>query len=245
MPILVGIDGSDYHVLPGKSREVSYDVEFKNSFVSRLCKTEPTTNTQYFRGPVVLGGTLESTVMDGHIFIHNRQEAGVNEPILLTGYSRGATAAINIAKVLNRQKLDVIAMLLFDCVDRAGANPDPIPNNVKNVLHVMRTPESGSRGSFGHAGTEWAPPTVYQSMGFTCTHAAMGGVPYTVPPGQSQNEFIEEGFPDGKTNVTYAQDAQQAERVWTSVEPFLRKHGFPIPPFFPYTSCENMQTCAR
>lgn len=244
MPILVGIDGTDYHVLPGKSRDESYDAEFENSFVSRMCKREPTPNKQYFRGPLLLGGPLESIVTEGHTFIHNRQQAGVNEPILLTGYSRGATAAVNIAKVLDRQKLDVSAMLLFDCVDRAGANPDPIPNNVKNVLHVMRSPESGSRGSFGHAATEWAPPTLYKSAIFTCTHGGMGGVPWTVPAGQSPNNFIDEGFPDYKTNVTYAQDARGAERVWTFVEPFLREHGFPMPTFFPYSSCEAMRTCA-
>ena len=88
MPILVGIDGSDYHVLPGKSRDESCDVEFKDSFVSRMCKREPTPNKQYFRGPLLLGGHLESIVTEGHTFIHNRQQAGVNEPILLTGYSR-------------------------------------------------------------------------------------------------------------------------------------------------------------
>jgi hypothetical protein len=247
VPILVGIDGTgdDWLGSNDPSRNKHYDDEFANSFVKRICARH-SANTIYFRGPGFLpanNGLLEA-VWKGRDFILSKRRAGVNEPILLTGYSRGATAAVNIAKVLDRQKLDVKAMLLFDCVDRAGANPDPIPNNVKNVLHVMRSPESGSRGSFGHAATEWAPPTLYKSAIFTCTHGGMGGVPWTVPAGQSQNDFIDEGFPDYKTNVTYAQDARGAERVWTFVETFLREHGFPIPTFFPYSSCEAMRTCA-
>ncbi|MCC6536487.1 MAG: hypothetical protein IT162_02995 [Bryobacterales bacterium] len=38
--------------------------------------------------------------------------------------------------------------------------------------------------------------------------------------------MIDEGFPDGKTTISFAKDAQVSEEVWRYVQPFLRTHGF-------------------
>jgi hypothetical protein len=226
MSILVGIDGSGSDIWPGESRDASYEATFANSFVSRICNEQRTVNKKYLKGPVRLGGLLEEAIREGHIFIHTSRQAGVNEPILLTGYSRGATGVVNIAKILERQNIDVRAMLLFDCVDmHAGIDAEVIPKNVGYVLHVLRSPESGSRRSFGNAARQYNPPTRYEEAIFTCTHGGMGGVPWTVPAGQSPNDYIVEPF-DGRTNVTYAQDARGSERVWSYVQPFRAKHGF-------------------
>ncbi|HEY6400405.1 MAG TPA: hypothetical protein VI479_03285 [Blastocatellia bacterium] len=227
MSILVGIDGTGADVFPGQSRDARYAATFANSFVSRLCTEQRTPNKKYLKGPVLLGGLLEEAVREGHIFINTRRQAGVNEPILLTGYSRGATGVVNIAKILERQNIDVKAMLLFDCVDRhAGIDAMVIPKNVGYVLHVLRAPESGSRGSFGNTARQYNSPTRYEEAIFHCTHGGMGGVPWAAPAGQSQNDFIVESWPDGKTNVTYAQDTRGSERVWTYVKPFIGRHGF-------------------
>jgi hypothetical protein len=227
MSIIVGIDGTGADILPGRSRDTSYEATFANSFVSRLCKEQGASNKKYLKGPVLLGGLLEEAIREGHIFIHTRRQAGVNDPILLTGYSRGATGVVNIAKILERQNIEVKAMLLFDCVDRhAGVDAVAIPKNVGHVLHVLRAPESGSRGSFSNAARRYDPPTRYEEAIFHCTHGGMGGVPWPVPTGQLPSDFIVESWPDGKTNVTYAQDARGAERIWTYVKPFIGKHGF-------------------
>ena len=246
MSILVGIDGTSADLSPGRSRDKRYDLTFVNSFVRRICTGFPL-NKRYIRGPVALGGGLMNGIVEGQNFILSKRRATVNEPILLTGYSRGAAGVVVIATRLQRQNIDVRAMLLFDCVDRhADIDAELIPSNVGNVLHVMRAPESGSRGSFGNSATQHHPSTRYREAIFYCTHGGMGGVPWTVPvvqsPGQltlggripprqgpaigRRNDFIVESFPDGKTNVTYAQDAVGSSRVWGYVGSFIGEHGF-------------------
>jgi len=173
----------------------------------------------------------------GHTFILERRRAGVDEPILLVGYSRGAAGVIAIAQWLQRDKIDVEAMILFDCVSRhlrlgspvqiVPMSADTIPTSVRYAAHFMRSPASGSRSSFGNAGTIANEPTVYRQVMFVCTHGGMGGTPWPVPEGQTPEDFIVEAFPDGKTNVTYAQDAIGADRVWSYAKPFMIEHGFP------------------
>jgi hypothetical protein len=226
MSILVGIDGTGEDISPGHDRDDRYDVTFANSFVRRLCDRSAQ-NNRYIRGPVALGGGLMNAISEGHNFILARRQAGVNEPILLTGYSRGAAGAVVLATRLQSHNLEVKAMLLFDCVDRhIGIDATFIPKNVRHVLHVTRAPESGSRASFGNAGRQYDPSTEYSEAIFHCTHGAMGGMPYHVPAGASANDLIVEGFPDGVTNTTYAQDALGSDRVWYYVQPFISKQGF-------------------
>jgi hypothetical protein len=227
MPILVGIDGSGEDLWPSQSRNERYDDRFANSFVKRICDKPPTLNKKYLRGPVALGGGLWNAITEGQNFILDKRRAGLNEPILLTGYSRGAAGVVALAARLQSQKLEVKAMLLFDCVDRhIGINTEYIPANVRHVLHLIRDLGSGSRPSFDNSGRHPHYSTEYEEYVFHCTHAAMGGMPYPVPPGESSNDFIVEGFPDGRTRVTYHQDKLGADRVWYVAEKFIVKHGF-------------------
>lgn len=227
MPILVGIDGTGGDIMPGSGRDARYDVAFANSFVSKLCKSKP--NAQYNRGPVALGGGLDVAVASGVSFIEMKRRAmGNNEPILLTGYSRGALGVMVIAQRLQRQNINIRAALLFDCVDRHGDyDAEVVPNNIENVFHVIRDPKTESRGSFGNDAMSYRPPTKYQGpFMFMCTHGGMGGTPWEIPQGKTANDFIEEGFPDGKTKVTYAQDARVSGELWTFVQGFIRTHKF-------------------
>src|SRR5262245_13609714 len=140
MPIVVGIDGTGSGLMSGQRRDEEYDRVFANSFVRRLCdETKP--NRKYLRGPILLGGDLIDAVVKGRRYIIEKRQAGVNEPILLTGYSRGATGAVNIAMQLKDQRVPVKALLLFDCVDmHLALNAAEIPDNVGPVLHVRRSP---------------------------------------------------------------------------------------------------------
>jgi hypothetical protein len=219
MSILVGIDGT------GPVSDKVYYATYANSFVSKLCNA-PEPNRRYFRGPITPGGGLLDVIVKGRRFILEKRKAGVNEPVLLTGHSRGAAGVIDIARQLQTDKIDVEAMLLFDCVDRhVGIDATVIPNNVGDVLHLRRAPESGSRTSFSNAGTEHRSPTRYNEAFFHCTHSGVGGVPWQPEKGKSPNDFVTEGTPF-KTNVTYIQDAFGSVLVWAYALTFIVEHGF-------------------
>jgi hypothetical protein len=226
MPLLVGIDGTGSAFTPGAGRDSEYDIAFANSFVSRLCKPQ-TNNKRYFRGPVALGGGLVDAITAGFNFLIQRHKETPGEPILLTGYSRGAAGVVSLAGRLQRAGVSVRAMLLFDCVDRhMFIDAEVIPNNVGHVMHVIRDPRSGSRESFSNDGLKYRPPTVYpNAYTFMCTHGGMGGTPWDAT-GHGQAEFINEGGTDGMTNITYRDDAIVSEQVWAFVQPFIRTHGF-------------------
>lgn len=227
MPILVGIDGTGSAIFPGPKRDRKYDADFANSFVRRLCDTG-NANSRYLRGPVALGGGLVDAIRTGSRFVQNRRQAGVSGSVLLTGYSRGAAGVIVLARRLKRKKIPVRAMLLFDCVDRhLFIDAEVIPDNVENVLHVVRDPKAGSRESFGNDGMKYSPPTVYPAAySFMCTHGGMGGVPWVPKAGQSPSDIIVESFPDGKTNITFEEDARVSKQVWAFCQKFIRTHGF-------------------
>jgi hypothetical protein len=227
MAIVVGIDGTGSAFLPGAGRDREYDAAFANSFVSRICRGGGS-NKAYFRGPVALGGGLPEAIEGGLQFIRARRAARVMDPIVLTGYSRGAAGVVSMAARLQRERIDVRALLLFDCVDRHLAiDADEIPNNVANVYHVIRDPQSGSRESFDNDGMHYRPPTVFPTAySFMCTHGGMGGCPWTPAPGQRMSDLIDEGGVDGMTRITFAQDASVSQQVWSHCQPFMRTHGF-------------------
>ena len=227
MPILVGIDGTGGGAFPTDARNARYDRDFANSFVRRLCR-QGSEDVRYFRGPVTLGGGLASAVSDGVDFVVSRKAANPGAPVLLTGYSRGAAGAVAIAQRLQRQSIDVRALLLFDCVDRhITIDAEVVPNNVGYVMHVVRNPRSESRESFSNDGLRYRPPTVYPAAyQFLCTHGGMGGTPWQRPADKQPSDFIDEGFPDGMTKITFAQDEQVSRQVWSFVQPFCRTQGF-------------------
>lgn len=226
MPILVGIDGTGGDAAPGAGRNARYDAAFANSFVTRLCRNK--NYAGYWRGPVALGGGLVPAINGAVEYVENRRRNEPNAPVLLTGYSRGAAGVVVVAKRLQRKNIDVRAMLLFDCVDRhLFIDAEEIPNNVGFVMHVVRDPAGGSRGSFGNDGMRYSPPTVYPAAyKFLCTHGGMGGTPWTIPAGKTGSDLIEEGFPDGRTRISYDNDKKVSGEVWNFVRPFIRLHGF-------------------
>lgn len=241
MPIIVGIDGtgggSSYDTA---ERNAQYDRDFANSFVRTIAFGKP--NGKYLRGPIGPGGGLPEAIQEGLNFIRAKRLQLPSEPILLTGYSRGALGVAVIASELQKQAINVRALMMFDCVDRHVAyDCDTITNNVENVCHVIRDPLARSRMTFGNSGLLSNPPTNYIKpiKKFMCTHGGMGGTPWTVPAGGSPTDFVDEGAgeawfsPDRHepvweyhTNVTYAQDAFVSKQVWAHVKGFLSQHGF-------------------
>ena len=227
MPFVVGIDGTGGGATPTAARDKRYDEDFKNSFVTRICTRA--TFSKYFRGPVTFGGGLLEAINNGVNEIVRIRQSQKEMPILLTGYSRGAAGAVVIAKRLKDLDIKVKAIMLFDCVDRHIAiDASVIPENVENCYHVIRNPSSKSRESFGNDGLKYYPQhTNYpNAVQFLCTHGGMGGTPWKRKFGENPSDFIDEGFPDGKTKITYQQDEQVSAEVWQHVQPYLRQHGF-------------------
>ena len=240
MPILVGIDGtSGGMIYNSRSRNAEYDRDFAKSFVRRLCFKKR--DAAYIRGPIGPGGGLPEGIAEGLAFIKSKRPAMPNEPILLTGYSRGALGVVVIAKELKKMGINVKALMMFDCVDRHLAyDAEVIPNNVENVLHVIRDPAARSRMTFGNDGLKYNHPTKYEPLRkFLCTHGGMGGTPWKVPDGGNIYDYVDEGTGEAllspvrngpvweyHTNVTYAQDSVVSERVWDYAQPFLRAQGF-------------------
>ncbi|NNF00765.1 MAG: hypothetical protein HKN25_17240 [Pyrinomonadaceae bacterium] len=230
MAIKFGIDGT------GPMSNTTYAANFSNSHVKKICTGEG----EYVRGPITPGGGLPEAIDAGLESIKAKRESEPESPILLTGFSRGGLGVVVIAKQLQRQDIPVRAMLLFDCVDRHLAyDASRIPTNVENVYHVRRDPAARSRMSFGNDGTKSSPPTVYNEKFFMCTHGSMGGTPWKPKPGQSSNEYINEGYGEAyistgnavravfyRTNITFAQDARVSQEVWRDVQPFARQHSF-------------------
>jgi hypothetical protein len=231
MPILVGIDGTGGGVSPGAARDRSYDIDFANSFVSKLCKNKP--NAQYNRGPVTFGGGLDVAIREGMKFIEKKRgEMGNDEPILLVGYSRGALGVMVIAQRLQRQNINVRAAVLFDCVDRHGDyDAEVVPNNIEHLFHVIRDPAAKSRHSFGNDAMSYRKPTIYYGPTmFMCTHGGMGGTPWQKPFDKKITDLIDEGFSEqwfnDTTAISYQQDAKVSKDVWNYCQPFMRKHKF-------------------
>ena len=227
MPILVGIDGTGGGAFRGAARDQRYAADFANSFVRRLCP-EGRIDGKYFPGPATFGGGLVDAVDRGLAFIKASKAAKPNLAVLLMGYSRGAAGAVAVAKKLKGASIDVSALLLFDCVDRhLFIDAEIVPNNVGHVMHVIRDPRSKSRESFGNDGLQYTTPTIYPApRPFLCTHGGMGGTPWLPGPKQPVTDLIKEGLPDGKTTISFAEDARVSQQVWNFVQPFCSTHGF-------------------
>ena len=227
MPIIIGIDGTGSRFSPGKERDKNYLLEFRNTFVSRICRGKP--NAKYLLGPVVLGGGLNNAINEGVKFVEdNKDIAQYGKKVVLTGYSRGGLGVIKIADKLKDKDIKVEAMLLFDAVDRhAVFSADSIPNNVANVLHVIRDPDSSSRESFGNCGMNYSSPTNYPTpKKYMCTHGGMGGAPWLPKAGQSPLDFIDEEYYDGMTEITFRQDAFVSNQIWQDCQKFMAQYGF-------------------
>ncbi len=97
----------------------------------------------------------------------------------------------------------------------------PIGGNVELCLHAFRHKDAKSRESFGNCGLTVLQPSKTKIIQehFRCTHGGVGGTPWSPKEGQKPTDLIDEGPPDGKTAVTFAQDAQISKDVWKWMKP--------------------------
>ena len=219
--IVLVIDGT------GAIVNEEYRRDFRNSFVNYILRQTPARHKRYIRGPGFDGLDMSMIAAEGYQFVHLTKVAHPDANILLTGYSRGASGVIDVARRLQINGVQVSGMVLFDPVDRSPtSSEDVIPNNVLRLTQVRRDPRSFSRYTFDNCGNGWHHPTRCDMQRFYGTHGAMGGVPWPAPPGGG-SQYISEGFPEPTpTLVTYDRDAIAAREVWAWVFPRLRSMGF-------------------
>lgn len=196
MFVIAGVDGT------GDYNDAEYARSFRNSYVKQFCSKVIAPNSSlYRRGPTAEGGATgglgEAAAEHVAAYVNAAQKKGVRPGVFLTGFSRGGAAVIHAAKLLNRRKIMVDALFLFDAVERAiGTDVDEIPVNVRTVYHAMRSRTAESREIFGNCGTRYfKSTTTYHAKWFHCTHGAVGGTPWTAAG--SDGKIYE-----GETNIS-------------------------------------------
>ncbi len=118
--------------------------------------------------------------------------------IVLVGHSRGGHIVVDLAKRLQRThvgdftpafrdpmaantnpRYQVHFMGLYDAVDMTwnGDNTDTIPANIRYYAHAMRSPDVGSRSSWGNAGWDVMSTEEHRTRFFRATHGSIGGAP--------------------------------------------------------------------
>lgn len=122
----------------GPSDNAEYKLDMNRGFCYKL--SQQISDSNYSRGPTNSGLTtfdIADVVLKD---IKLKLKVNPNVRLFLAGHSRGGAAVIYIAKELQKAKVSVQAMFLFDAVDRTLQATDlqTIPNNVKSCYHAMR-----------------------------------------------------------------------------------------------------------
>ncbi len=248
--MLVAIDGT------GSTNYFQYERATRQSFVRELAslmKSWPCFPVLYQRGPSLLSigfGALDlnftiSQVRDlGRLAVRFiLRHACPPDPIVLAGYSRGAAACIQAARMLQREapSLRIDCLALFDAVDRdLLADVKVIPANVKAAYHALRHEGVLSRWYFGNCGLRHEIPDRLRCKRFWATHSALGGMPWqgdhpcrTVPaPGFDRETWLlqrERGVGSLPPTIcvpttTVLQDEQAVREIRRWMWANLRKH---------------------
>ncbi|MGD9563384.1 MAG: LysM peptidoglycan-binding domain-containing protein [Pyrinomonadaceae bacterium] len=211
--IFGGVDGTSIE------GDTKYAEVFRDSNVHRTYLNWNYGPKEYRRGPNVLDNREDISTATSARAIRDfvvrhwgpyRRGPVHGKAVFLAGYSRGGAAVIETCKFLKERDIPVECLILFDPVDRTlgvgGIFDTPICDNVRNVIHIIRSPAAASRESFGNCGKtreSWTKTKGASPVAFLGTHAAMGGTLWPDPP---PGEVINEGPPDGKTNITADMD---------------------------------------
>jgi pimeloyl-ACP methyl ester carboxylesterase len=100
--MLIAIDGT------GNGDNLTYWAENKGSHVVRIYRESGDAHKAYFRGPILDGGGISKIVQDAKDWIHKSISADSKDlSLTLVGHSRGALAALLLAKELKKVKKKV------------------------------------------------------------------------------------------------------------------------------------------
>jgi hypothetical protein len=93
--------------------------------------------------------------------------------VVIVGHSRGGLIATVLARMLS-PLVRVYFLGLYDSVDREPCLDGTMIENVGIVFHARRSPEVGSRWSFGHTSTQHRVDHYEESFFYT-SHGGIGG----------------------------------------------------------------------
>ena len=168
----------------------TYKSAMKDSFCSQLgAGLQP--NVNYERGPSSEGYRIRERSARAVSFLRNADA----EKIMIAGYSRGGSAAVIAASMLEKLGRNVDYLFLFDPVDRhLSGNTDAIPGNVKEAwiarrkigapemekydhsLQVYQGGHNPVRNWFGTTATKFHSSVIVEERKFLGSHGALGGV---------------------------------------------------------------------
>ncbi len=183
MAILLLFDGT------GEADDEVYRRDFHDAFLRRIYRNY-SNQRHYWRGPSLFGMECDETMFEAA----RRISDGANHDLIIAGYSRGGAIAIALCYHIQRRNLyprplemmgtmRIPLLILFDAVNRSTelsiSDTATIPNIVENCIHVRRDPVVESRWYFGNCGMDAEAGVNFITSTFFCTHAAMGGTPWT------------------------------------------------------------------
>jgi hypothetical protein len=186
---LAVIDGT------GPWNDGEYNALMRHSFCHQIAQ-QLGASARYERGPSNEGYRVHERGERAAQFLQDGRGKGARR-LMLAGYSRGGSAAIMSAEILQKQGIDVEAMFLFDPVARhASQGGEVVPKNVASLYIVRRRldPElvakydhtigwpghrmfhNPMRVFFGETATKHAASVKTRSWAVPGSHGAIGGV---------------------------------------------------------------------
>ncbi len=187
----------------GAWTDAQYAIDMHSSFCRQIgnqlgANPPPSkTDAQYERGPSFDGFRTRGLGEQAASYLKSSRQRDPNGKLYLAGYSRGASAAIMAAEILQKDQIKVEAMFLFDPVARhMSEGGEVIPGNVAKAWVARRKLDpdlvrAGERGGvltaylpfsnpmrpwFGETGTRAIAPCKLTEQWFRGSHGALGGV---------------------------------------------------------------------
>jgi len=175
-----------------------YETIMRSSFCRQL-NEQLQTRSFYLRGPNLLGQEVRGEARRVYGWLRSAYELDDASRLMLAGYSRGGSAAIMACEMLERDRIPVDSLFLFDAVGRHEyPGGRVIPANVRFSRHARRSLtadfveryegtvpgiriiggfENPARPMFGNVGLRWRGDGDHEPPErFLGSHGALGGV---------------------------------------------------------------------
>lgn len=192
--------------IDGTLSESSYNVGGNVSYVRRFHDNCQAQAKQYFAGPGegpggiggIIGTDVDNIAQAAWQFLIRNLRRSPQAKVVLVGHSRGGHIAVALTRRLSgfregdftpsirapgssntnpQQKVHFLG--LYDAVDMTwnAGDTSAITRNVTHFANAIRSPEVGSRGSWGNTGTGYMCSDAHRTRTFRATHGALGGAP--------------------------------------------------------------------